>query len=151
VAFLSLARKTLGQNVRLCSYHYYTMFQTNYLLPFCPSLLHILLFSSSSFFIWVLQHPVGQGLLSHEVFLLHTTTHQIWYDSSGRVISCSQRPLPDNTQHSQQTNIHAHGGIRTHNLSRRATADLHFRPCGQWDRQAVIKNIIYICIYIHIL
>ena len=39
------------------------------------------------------------------------------YDSSGRVISSSQRPLPDNTQHSQQTNIHAPGGIRTHDLS----------------------------------
>jgi len=29
------------------------------------------------------------------------------------VISSSQRPLPDNTQHSQQTNIHVSGGIRT--------------------------------------
>ena len=29
------------------------------------------------------------------------------YDSSGRVASSSQRPLPDNTQHSQQTVIHA--------------------------------------------
>ena len=29
----------------------------------------------------------------------------------GRVISSSQRPLPDNTRHSQQTNIHAPGGI----------------------------------------
>jgi len=34
------------------------------------------------------------------------------------VISSSQRPLSDNTQHSQQTNIHASGGIRTHDLSR---------------------------------
>jgi hypothetical protein len=33
------------------------------------------------------------------------------------VISSSQRPLPDNTQQSQQTNIHAPGGIRTHDLS----------------------------------
>ena len=41
-----------------------------------------------------------------------------------------QRPLPDNTQHSHQTNIHAPGGIRTHNLSRRAAADLH-----HWDRR----------------
>ena len=30
----------------------------------------------------------------------------------------------DNTRHSQQTNIHAPGGIRTHDLSRRA-AGLH--------------------------
>ena len=42
----------------------------------------------------------------------------------GRVISSSQRPLPDNTQHSQQTNIHAPGGIRAQDLSRRAAADL---------------------------
>ena len=48
----------------------------------------------------------------------HTTTNHSRYDSSGRVISSSQRPLPDNTRHSQQTNIHAPGGIRTHDLSR---------------------------------
>jgi len=30
------------------------------------------------------------------------------------VISPTQRPLPDNTQHSQQTDIHAPCGIRTH-------------------------------------
>ena len=35
----------------------------------------------------------------------HTTTHYSRQDSSGRVISPSQR-LPDNTRHSQQTNIH---------------------------------------------
>jgi len=29
------------------------------------------------------------------------------------MISPSQRPLPDNTQQSQHTNIHAPGGIRT--------------------------------------
>ena len=46
---------------------------------------------------------VGQGLLIHEVSRSHTTTHHTRYDSSGRVISSSQRPLPDNTQHSQQT------------------------------------------------
>ena len=33
----------------------------------------------------------------------HTHTH---YDSSGRVIGPSQRPIPNNTQHSQQTDIH---------------------------------------------
>ena len=48
------------------------------------------------------------------------------------MISPSQRPLPDNTQHSQQTNIHAPGGIRTHNLSRRAAVDLRLRPRGHW-------------------
>ena len=38
------------------------------------------------------------------------------------------------TQHSQQTNIHAPGGIRTHDPSRRAAADPRLRPRGLWDR-----------------
>ena len=50
------------------------------------------------------------------------------------MISSSQRPLPDNTQHSQQTNIHAPSGIRTHDLSRRAAADLRLKPRCHWDR-----------------
>ena len=35
----------------------------------------------------------------------HTTTQHSREDSSGRVISSPQRPLPDNTQHSQQTSV----------------------------------------------
>jgi hypothetical protein len=79
--------------------------------------------------------PVGQVPLIHEFSRSHTTTHHIRYDSSGRVISSLQRPLPDNTQHSQQTDIHAPGGIRTHNLSRRAAADPRLRLRSHWDRQ----------------
>ena len=48
--------------------------------------------------------------------------------------SARRRDLYLITQHSQQTNIHALGRIRTHDLSRRAAADLHFRPRGHWDR-----------------
>ena len=44
------------------------------------------------------------------------------------------RTLPDNTQHSQQTDFHAPCGIRTHDLSRRAAANLCLRPLGHWDR-----------------
>jgi len=78
-----------------------------------------------------LRPNAGQGLLNHEVSRSHTATHHSRQDSSGRVISPSQRPLPDKTQHPQQTNLHALGGIRTHNLSRRATVDLRLRPRGQ--------------------
>jgi len=46
------------------------------------------------------------------------------------VISPTQRLLPDNTQ---QTNIHASGGIRTHNPNKRAAADPLLRPYGRWD------------------
>ena len=76
------------------------------------------------------QPTVGHGLLIHKVSRSHTTTRHSREDSSGRVISPSQRPLLNNTQHSHQTNIHASGGIRTYNLSRRATADQRLRPLG---------------------
>jgi hypothetical protein len=46
-----------------------------------------------------------------------------WSARRTDLISPSHRPLPDNTQHSQQTDIHAPGGIRTHNLSKRAAVD----------------------------
>jgi hypothetical protein len=38
-------------------------------------------------------------------------------------------------QHTHQTNIHAPGGIRTHDRSRRAAVDLRLRPRAHWDRQ----------------
>ena len=57
------------------------------------------------------------------------------------MISPSQRPLPDNTQHSQQKNILATGGIRTLELSRRAAIKLRLRLLGHWD--------LHIYIYIH--
>jgi len=65
-------------------------------------------------------------------------------NSSGQVISSSQRPLPDITQQSQQTNIHAPGRIRTHNLSRRAAADLCLRPRGHWDLPKSVTHTVYI-------
>jgi len=58
----------------------------------------------------------------------HKTTHQSRKNSCGRVISSSQRPLPDNTLHWQQTNINAPDGIRTQDLNRRAS-----RPLACWD------------------
>ena len=46
----------------------------------------------------------------------------------------AERDLYPTTQHSQQTNIQALGGIRTHNISRRAAVDLRLRTRGHWDR-----------------
>ena len=81
-----------------------------------------------------LRPNAGQGLLILEISGSHTMTHNSRLDSSERVISASQRPLPDNTQHSQQTDIHAPGGIRTHNLSWQAALDIRLRPRGHCDR-----------------
>ena len=60
-------------------------------------------------------------------FLHHTNTRHCQYDFPGQVISPTQRPLPDNTQHSQQKDIHATVGIRTRNPSKRAAAIPHLR------------------------
>jgi hypothetical protein len=57
----------------------------------------------------------------------------------GRVIVSSQRPLPDNTQ----TNIHAPGGLRTEDRSRRAAADLGLRSRGHWDRPYIPIKVKY--------
>ena len=90
------------------------------------------------FFYLPRQPPEGQGLVIHEVSISHTQTHHTCQDSSRRVISSSQRPLPDDKQLSQKTNIHAPGEIRTHSLSRRAVAELRLRPRGHRDRHRMI-------------
>jgi len=73
----------------------------------------------------------------------HTTTHRSRQDSSGRVISSSQRPLPDNT-HRRQTSMTL-VGFEPYNLSRRAAADLRLRLRGHWDQHkcstCIQKNI----------
>jgi hypothetical protein len=53
-------------------------------------------------------------------FYGHTQINHTRLDSSGRAISFTQRPLPGNTQHLQETAIHAPGGIRTHKASQQA-------------------------------
>jgi hypothetical protein len=85
----------------------------------------------STLFFSVALRPNAGHILILEVSKLHTTTQHSRYDSSRQMISSSQKPLPDNTQ---ETNIHAPGRIQTHDLSRRAAADLRFRPRGHWDR-----------------
>ena len=105
------------------------------------------------FFSVALRPSACHGLFILEVYRSHTTTYHSRHDCSGGVISSSQKPLPDNTQHSQQTNIHAPGGIRTHDLSRRAAADLRLRPRGHWDRHLRVNirnnNTIYVACIKH--
>jgi len=69
--------------------------------------------------------PPLTGLRNHP----HWTHHTRW-DSSG----LKQWPPPDNTQHSQQTNIHATGRIRTRNPSKRAAANLRLILRDHWDQ-----------------
>jgi hypothetical protein len=71
-------------------------------------------------------------LLFYLTTLNSTYTRQ---DLSGWKIGPSKRPLPDNTQHSQETDLHALGGIRNHNPNHRAAANLRLRPRGHRDHQ----------------
>jgi hypothetical protein len=88
------------------------------------------------------QHLVGQGLLIIKASRSHSDTPHS--DSSGRGTSPSQRPLPDSTQHSRETDIHVHGGIRTRNPSKRTAADPRLRTRGQWVRQhTYVRNFIW--------
>jgi hypothetical protein len=59
------------------------------------------------------------------------------------VISPTQRPLPDNTQHSQGTDIYATSGIRTHDPSKRVTADPRLRPRVHWNFPLIILYYIF--------
>jgi hypothetical protein len=66
-------------------------------------------------------------------------------DSSGRVISPPQISVPDNTQHSQETDIHEPSGIRTRNPSKRAAANQRFRPRVYWDRPRLLPCSRFVC------
>ena len=71
----------------------------------------------------------------------HTQTHYIRLDSPGRGIGPSQRPLPDSTQQTQETDIQAPGGIPTHNPSKE-------RPQTQaLDRTATVIGSGYLSLY----
>jgi hypothetical protein len=66
--------------------------------------------------------------------------HTQWHNTVGRIPldewSARRRDLYlTNTQHSQQTNIHALCGVRTRNPSRRPAADPRLIPLGHWDRR----------------
>jgi hypothetical protein len=50
------------------------------------------------------------------------------------VISLTQRPVPDNTQQSKQTNFHATSGNRNRDPRNWADADLHRRSHGHFNR-----------------
>jgi len=52
------------------------------------------------------------NLLIHEVSRSHITTQHNRYDSSGRVIGSSQRPLPDNKHQSSQINVLVPAGFK---------------------------------------
>ena len=56
------------------------------------------------------------------ITLRHTNSVELLWASD------QHRPLPDNTQHSQETDMNVPDGIRSRNPSKRAAVDRHLRP-----------------------
>jgi len=84
----------------------------------------------TKFFPMVQQPLVVQGLIIVQASL--SQSHYTRYDSSGRVISPTQRPLLGNTQHSQERDIDAAGGPRNSNPGKRAAENPRLRKLGHW-------------------
>jgi hypothetical protein len=61
-------------------------------------------------------------------------THHTGCDSSGRVIGPPQKPLSENKQHSEETDIHAPGGIRTRDPLKRVAGDPRLRSSSHRNR-----------------
>ena len=127
---------------------------------------HITTHSRNYFFSMVQQPPVVQGIFIIEVSHSHSDT-----TNSLRLLWTSD-PSVAETSTWQQTaltrDVHAPGGIRTRNPSRRATANPCLWPRCHWERSGnAIRNLIflknysrplastwkspvYICFYIYI-
>jgi hypothetical protein len=90
----------------------------------------------------MVQQPlVGQDLLLNEASPSQSDT----LHSTGLLWTSDQPDVetsPDNTRHSQEKNLHASGGIRTHNPSKLMAADPCLRPCGHWILEMVILRIL---------
>jgi hypothetical protein len=148
--YYNLTRQNKASNLRTLasegpwSLRYFGMWHdvTGWLVPHIDALtfrsrnIHEMYTKSTNFFIRLFvalwpdpgSWPPLTGLRDCTHWIQHTQ-----YDSSGRVISPTQRPLSDNTQHSQETNIHDPSGIRNRITCKRATADPRLKPLGHWD------------------
>jgi hypothetical protein len=76
-----------------------------------------------------------------EIPLRHTTSG--YEDSSRGVIGSIQRPMPDNTQHSHDRDIHAVGGIRCRKPRRRASEDPSLRPPSAFTQLPHFARVSY--------
>jgi hypothetical protein len=96
-----------------------------------------------SLFFLAQQPPVDKGLFIHEDSRSLSDTPQS-VGSSGRVISSSQRPITDNTQHSQRTDIHAPLGFEPTIPAgeRPQTYALDRAPTGTGDNDEQLEEII---------
>ena len=93
--------------------------------------------NSASFFFLRRSGPTRALASSFTRFLDHTKRRTTLGRTPLDEWSARRRDLYQTTHntHNRHPSIHAPGGIRTYNLSRRATVDLHLRPRSDWERQ----------------
>jgi hypothetical protein len=94
-----------------------------------PSLFYLLVHSRCRRFDFSLDHTQT-----------HTTVGRTPLDEG----SVRRRDLYLTTQTLYKTNIHAPGGIRTHDPSKRWAADLGLRSRGHWDRPDYFHRIKFL-------
>jgi len=98
------------------------------------------------FFLLTLQPPLGVVFYSPLVGFSLLAYEVSW--SMQRRATVGRTPLNEwsvrrrdlylTTHNTHNTHIHALGGIRAHDLSRRAAVDLRLRPRGHWDRHVFV-------------
>jgi hypothetical protein len=105
----------------------------------------------STFFPLALQPSAGLWPPLSRCFLI---THNDAPQSVGLLWTSDQFVADTSTWQltTRVTNIHAPRGIRTHDRSRRAAADLRLRPRGHWDRRTYlytwsVSELIYCTVY----
>jgi hypothetical protein len=96
--------------------------------------------STSHFFLfWATAPSVPGPPHSHCFYITHNGAPQ----SVGIIWTSDKLVAPDNTQLAQQTDIHIPGGIRTHNLSWRATAGLQSHTFHNIKIDSCIYSYLY--------
>ena len=101
------------------------------------------------FVFWATAPQWAQGLLIHTVSWSHTTTHHSQKDSSWRVISSSQRPLPDNIHNRQKSmfpvgfepTISAGERPQIYALDRAASGTGYFFSLGQQNEDGEVSGV----------
>jgi hypothetical protein len=90
----------------------------------CPSVYHLVYSFRSPYLFYLLTVDV-EVVYFHFITLRHTP-------QSVGLLWTKDRPVADNTNTHKRQKIPV--GIRTHDPSKRSTADLRLRPRGHWDR-----------------
>jgi hypothetical protein len=125
----------------LCQYSSHSMFPTQSSALYLYIYIFILIFSSCA---------AHRGLIPPRLrgFVI---THNDAPQPVGLLWTSDQLVAETSTwQHTQQTNIPAPDGIRTHDSSRQAAVDLRLRPRGHCDKLTHKRTHIYIYIYIYV-